>query len=136
MNVATELGGMAAVAKMKSFEQMRASLAAMCETLGQRAPTRGLPSHYEIVHAEIAEVTLDRALWKGWYIEQEQPRLRQNLVDYHKSGGRMPSRKGQIEVTTGMLAREVVDGIRHSREVAGNVGLEVGVFVIRRSTVA
>ncbi|KAJ9610342.1 hypothetical protein H2200_005119 [Cladophialophora chaetospira] len=133
--IAVELGQMTAVRGMKTFEEMTSSLAAMCEALSQRGSARGLPSRYDIVHAETAEVVLDRALWKDWYIEQEKPRLRQNLVDYHKSGGRMPSRVGQIEVTAGMLAREVVDGIHQSREPAGNAGLQVGVFVIRRSTV-
>lgn len=133
--VATDLGRMAAVTGMKSFEEMKVLLAAMCAALTQRAPSRGLPSRYEVVHAETAEVLLERTLWKDWYIEQEQPRLRQCLVDYHKSGGRMPARSGQIEITPGMLTREVIDGVRQSREAAGNVGLEVGVFVIRRSTV-
>jgi hypothetical protein len=133
--IAIKLGRMAAVRGMKTFEEMTALLVAMCEALTQRAPARGLPSRYDVVHAETAEVVLDRALWQDWYIEQEKPRLRQDLVDYHKSGGRMPSRSGQIEITPGMLAREVVDGIRQSREAAGDVGLEVGVFVIRRTTV-
>ncbi|OAP59316.1 hypothetical protein AYL99_06614 [Fonsecaea erecta] len=134
-DIAIQLGRMAAVASMKSFEEMQALLSTMCEALSQRAPSRGLPSRYQIIHAETAEVVLDRALWKEWYIEQEQPRLRQNLVDYHKSGGRMPARSGRIEVTPGMLAREVVDGIRQSRETAGDVGVEVAVFVVRRTTV-
>ncbi|KIX99914.1 uncharacterized protein Z520_04551 [Fonsecaea multimorphosa CBS 102226] len=133
-DIAIQLGRMAAVASMKSFEEMQELLSAMCEALSQRAPSRGLPSRYQVIHAETAEVVLDRALWKEWYIEQEQPRLRQNLVDYHKSGGRMPARSGRIEVTPGMLAREVVDGIRQSRETAGDVGLEVAVFVVRRTT--
>ncbi|EXJ82899.1 hypothetical protein A1O3_06715 [Capronia epimyces CBS 606.96] len=135
MELAIQLGEMAGVAGMKSFEEIQQLLETMCRELGQRAPSRGLPSRYEIVHSETTEVVLDRALWKEWYVEQEQPRLRQNLVDYHKSGGRMPARQGQIEITPGMLAREVVDGIRHSREMAGNAGVEVGVFVIRRALV-
>ncbi|KAL2431403.1 hypothetical protein ABEF95_007843 [Exophiala dermatitidis] len=135
MELAIQLGRMAGVAGMKSFEEMRQLLEAMCRELGQRAPSRGLPSRYDVVHAETAEVVLDRALWKEWFVEQEQPRLRQNLVDYHKSGGRMPARRGQIEITPGMLAREVVDGIRHSREPAGEAGIEIGVFVIRRTLV-
>ncbi|EXJ87725.1 hypothetical protein A1O1_04650 [Capronia coronata CBS 617.96] len=135
MELAIELGQMAGVAGMKSFEEIQKLLQNMCRDLGQRAPSWGLPSRYELVHAETAEVVLDGTLWKEWYIEQEQPRLRQNLVDYHKAGGRMPARHGQIEITPGMLAREVVEGIRHSREPAGNAGIEVGVFVIRRTLV-
>jgi hypothetical protein len=105
----------------------------LCRTLSQRVPSRGLSSRYDIVHAETAEVVLDRAVWKEWYLKQEQHRLRQILVDYHKAGGRMPARIGQIEVTPEMLVREVVEGIRQSGEVAGNAGVELGVFVIRRS---
>lgn len=135
IDIAVELGRMAAVSRMKSFEQIKGLISNMCQELSQRAPSRGLPSRYEIVHAEANEVVLDRALWIDWYIEQEQPRLRQNLVDYHKAGGRMPSRNGQIETTTGMLAREVVEGIRSSRAAAGDAGMEVGVFVIRRTIV-
>jgi hypothetical protein len=133
--LAATVGQMAAVAAMKSFKEIQEAVTAMCQALSQRAPFRGLlPSRYEIVQAETAEVVLDRAVWKDWYIEQEQPRLRQNMVDYHKSGGRMPAPRGQIEVTPGMLAREVIDGVRQSRAEAGNAGLEVGVFVIRRTT--
>lgn len=133
-HVAAKLGSMASVEEMKGFQEMERLVAAMCQRLNQRTtPPRNLPSRYEIVHAETAEVVLDSAIWRDWYVEQEQPRLRQNLVDYHKAGGRMPARSGQIEVTPGMLAREVVEGIRQSREAAGNVGMEVGVFVIRRT---
>ncbi len=135
VDIAMQMGRMAAVSGMKSFEEMEELLLGMCQALSQRAPSRGPPSRYVVAHAEAIEVVLDRALWKDWYIEQEQPRLRQNLVDYHKAGGRMPARVGQIEVTTGMLAREVVEGVRQSQEAAGNAGIEVGVFVIRRVTV-
>jgi hypothetical protein len=133
--LATELGNMSAIPEMKTFGEMEASLAALCEAVAAMVPTRGARSQYEIVHAEKAEVILDRTLWRDWYVEQETPRLKQNLVDYHKSGARMPSRSGRIEVTTGMLAREVIDGIRQSRHAAGDVGLEIGVFVIRRTAV-
>lgn len=134
-NVAIDLGRMAAVAGMKEFEEMKELLLAMCQALGQRAPSRGLQSRYDVVHTETAEVVLDRTVWKEWYLDQEQPRLRQNLVDYHKAGGRMPDQGGRLEVTPGMLARELVDGIRQSQQAAGNAGIEVGVFVIRRSAV-
>jgi hypothetical protein len=133
--LANELGNMSAVPTMKTFGEMEASLAILCSSLAAMAPTRGARSRYDIVHADKAEVILDRTLWRDWFIEQETPRMKQNLVDYHKSGGRMPSRSGRIEVTTGMLAREVIDGIRQSRHAAGDVGIEIGVFAIRRSVV-
>lgn len=133
MHVANTLGGLPAVEAMKTYEELRDAVSAMCGALNQRSPSRGVASRYEIAHSETAEVVLDRSVWVDWFVEQEHQRLRQNLVDYHKSGGRMPTPRGQIDVTPAMLAREVVDGIRQSREQAGNVGLEVGVFVIRRT---
>jgi len=133
MDLASSMGKMAALPAMKTFDEMEMLVRAICQALGERAPVRGLLSKYDIVHAEAAEVVLERSMWMEWFLEQESPRLRQSLVDYHKAGGRMPSRRGQVEVTTGMLAREAVDGIRRSRQEAGNVGMEVAVFVIRRS---
>jgi hypothetical protein len=58
-------------------------------------------------------------------------RLRQNMIDYQKAGGRMPARG--FDASPGSLAREVVEGIKSSREGAGGIGVEVGVFVIQRS---
>ncbi|KAJ9614721.1 hypothetical protein H2204_014494 [Knufia peltigerae] len=133
MHVANTLGSLPAVQAMKTYEEIGAAVSAMCGALNQRSPSRGVASRYEIVHSETADVVLDRSVWVDWFVEQEHHRLRQNLVDYHKSGGRMPPPRGQIDVTPAMLAREVVDGIRQSRQPAGNVGLEVGVFVIRRT---
>lgn len=135
VNIAVELGRMESLEGMKSFSELGHAVRQMCQALSQRASARGLQSRYEVVHDETTEVVLKRNVWKEWFLEQEQPRLRQNLVDYHKAGGRMPSRVGQIETTPSMLAREVADGIRASREPAGEVGIEVGVFVIRRSMV-
>lgn len=133
VSIAVDLGRIASLEGMKDFPWLLRAVREMCQALGQRAPTRGIQSRYEVVHAETAEVVLKRNVWKEWFLDQEQPRLRQNMVDYHKAGGRMPSRVGQIETTPGMLAREVVEGIRSSREPAGDTGIEVGVFVIRRS---
>ncbi|KIW10648.1 hypothetical protein PV08_11612 [Exophiala spinifera] len=136
MHVANTLGSLPAVEAMKTYEELREALSALCGTLSQRSLSRGVASRYEIVHSETADVVLDRSVWVNWFVDQEHHRLRENLVDYHKSGGRMPSPRGQIDVTPAMLAREVVDGVRQSREQAGNVALEVGVFVIRRSSAA
>jgi hypothetical protein len=135
VNIAVDLGRMASLEGMKEFSELGQAVRQMCQALGQRASARSLQSRYEVVHDETTEVVLKRNVWKEWFLEQEQPRLRQNLVDYHKAGGRMPSRVGQIETTPSMLAREVADGIRSSREPAGDVGIEVAVFVIRRSMV-
>lgn len=130
-NAAAALGKLAALPKLKTFEEMEEKLTSLCRDLTQRAPGRGLRGQFSLIHTEKAEVTLDRLTWVGWFIEQESARLRQDIVDYQKAGGRMPARG--FDASPGSLAREVIEGIKSSREDAGGVGIEVGVFVIRRS---
>lgn len=130
-NVASALGSMAALPKLKTFEEMHSHLQNLCVALTPRAPGRGLRGDFSVIHAEKAEVVLDRMTWMGWFIEQESSRLRQDIIEYQKAGGRMPARG--FDASPGSLAREVVEGIKSSREEAGGVGIEVGVFVIRRA---
>jgi hypothetical protein len=130
-DAAAALGRLAALPRMTTFEEMAEKLKNLCGDLTQRAPGRGLRGEYKVVLAEKAEVTLDRVTWMGWFIEQESARLRQNMIEYQKAGGRMPTRG--FDASPGSLAREVVEGIKSSREEAGGVGIEVGVFVVRRS---
>lgn len=133
VDVADAMGKLAALPKMKTFEEMETGLRDLCQGLTQRAPARGIRGTYKVIHAEKNEVILDRTTWMGWFLEQESARLRQNIIEYQKAGGRMPSRG--FDATPGSLAREVVEGIKNSKEEAGGAGIEVGVFVIRRSVV-
>ena len=133
-DAAARLGKVAALPAMMNFEAMTDSLRRLCLSLTHRAPAGREPrSGYHVIHAERVEITVERATWVDWFIEQETVRLRQDMIDYQKAGGRMPARG--FDATPGSLAREVIEGIiKNSREVtAGNVGIEVGVFVLRRS---
>ncbi|KIW29038.1 uncharacterized protein PV07_04885 [Cladophialophora immunda] len=132
-DVAISMSQMAAVCGMRDFAGLEKDVLALCRAIGEHLPSHDPKSRYEVIHTDKANVVLDRAAWKEWYLEQEQPRLRQALIDYHKSGGRMPARRGQVEVTPDMLVREVVEAIRQSEDDSGNAAVEVGVFVIRRS---
>lgn len=68
-----------------------------------------------------------------WYIDQEQQRLKQDLMEYHKEGGRLPQgESGNIELTAGMLAREIITELQKSAITMQTEAIEVGVFVIRR----
>ena len=133
VDVAAAMGKLAALPKLKTFKEMETTLRNLCRDLTQRVPGRGMQGEFQVIHADKAEVTLDRPTWMGWFIEQESARLRQNIVEYQKAGGRMPTRG--FDATPGSLAREVVEGIKNSKEEAGGAGIEVGVFVIRRSIV-
>jgi len=88
---------------------------------------------------------MDRRLWAEWYIQQETPREREVLNEYWRNGHRLPTSnviaagsrtQGDREVTCAMLLREILDGIRKRPYLEGmepRSGLELGVFVIRRS---
>jgi hypothetical protein len=131
-DAASRMGRMAAILSMMDFETMLSALKRLCEELTKRAPQGRAPrSAYSVIHQEACEVTLERSTWIEWFIEQEAARLKEDVVDYQKAGGRMPS--GGFGSTPGSLARLVIDGVRNSKEEAGGSPFEVGVFVIRRS---
>lgn len=125
------LGKMDAIDSLMSFEDMQSAIEALCRQLGRYVPPSGRISQFVIEHAEQTEVVLDRETWIEQFLAQESSRMRQDLVDYQKSGQRMPAQG--FEASPAALAREVEDGIRSSTEAAGEVAIEVGVFVIRRS---
>lgn len=131
-DAADRMGRMTAVDHMLDFEEMERRITSVCQGLSARAAHR-LPTTFRLTHSEKAAIVLDRSTWINWFIEQEQSRLRQNLVEYHQAGGRMPEVEGTREVTVGMLVRDFIEGIQKSREVSGDTEIEVGVFLITRS---
>jgi hypothetical protein len=127
------LGKMEAVESLLMYEDMKAALQSLCDDLGRQLPPIGGRSSFSVVHAEQTEIILDRHTWVEQFLAQEGIRMKQELVNYQKSGQRMPAQG--FEASPAALAREVEDGIRSSTEEAGGVGIEIGVFVIRRSLV-
>lgn len=133
-DIASTLGHMGAVDGMLGFEQLKSKIRRLCNELSRRGlPRSGPRSTFTIVHSSIGEAILDGSTWRDAYIHQEQARMRKNLVDYQKMGGRMPEPVGHREITHGMLVRQVTDGLKASREGAGGKAVELGVFVIRRT---
>ncbi|ETN46725.1 uncharacterized protein HMPREF1541_00914 [Cyphellophora europaea CBS 101466] len=127
------LGRLESVDSLMDFDQMQTALRKVCGELAPQLPPVGGRSQFIIDHAEKAEVILDRQTWIELFLTQESSRMRQDLIDYQKSGQRMPA--SGFEASPAALAREVEDGIRSSKEHAGGIGIEVGVFVIRRSLI-
>lgn len=125
------VGRMESVSSLMEFEQMQAALERLCSCVAAQLPPIGGRSEFTVVHSEKAEVILNRQTWVELFLAQESPRMRQDLIDYQKSGQRMPAQG--FEQSPAALAREVEDGIRSSKEHAGGIGIEVGVFVIKRS---
>lgn len=133
-NAAERLGKVDSVEAMDEFEDMKRLLDQFCGSMNARQTIRRTKSEFSVVHSHKTEVVLDRETWMTWFIEQEQGRMKQNLVDYHRAGGKLPNAEGSnTEVTAGMLAREVAEGFKNSKHEAGDVGIEIGVFVLRRA---
>ncbi|RMD40166.1 hypothetical protein DV735_g4954, partial [Chaetothyriales sp. CBS 134920] len=134
MDAASRMGRVAAIPAMMTFEEMCRRLEQLCTDLAERAPVGREPrSGYSLIHSAKVDMTVDRNSWLQWFVEQESARLRQDLVDYQRAGGRISTRG--FDTTPASLAREVIEGIRTSTEVAGGVGIELGVFIIRRSMI-
>lgn len=132
-NAAETLGRMKSIDGMLDFTEMERRLRRLCDSLNSRTAFKRTKTEFTVEHSDVARVILDRNTWMTWFVEQEQQRMKQDLVDYHREGGKLPETDSiNTEVTAGMLSREVADGLRKSTKVAGDVGIEVGVFVIRR----
>ncbi|KAK2805255.1 hypothetical protein FQN50_006280 [Emmonsiellopsis sp. PD_5] len=149
-DIGKALGCMPAIAQMDDFETMQDNVIRLCNNLNQREPmpgqlSAGRGSRFNMVYSSKGQVRMTRQSWTEWYIQQETPRAREILNGYWRTGHRLPvsnmaatgSRKPQNrEVTYPSLLQEIVEGIRrrsYSEGVEPGQGLEVGVFVIRRS---
>lgn len=130
----TTLGGMSAVSSMLEYEDMEHRIRSLCRSISTKGSLRGGPaSHFSLIYSDRGTGAIDSKTWKEWYVQQELLRIKENLVEYHKNGGRMPPEVNHREITTGVLARQVVDGITDSSRVSGGVPIELGIFVIERS---
>ncbi|KAK2761215.1 hypothetical protein FQN54_001736 [Arachnomyces sp. PD_36] len=141
---------MASVSQMEDYETMKSNVTRLCQKLSQRSEDSKSSdscsgSQYTLIHADKGEVHLNRKLWAEWYIQQETQRVREVLGAYWQTTKRLPSVEASStasyapisrEVTAAMLLREILDGIRKrppSEGMEPQQGVELGVFVIRRS---
>ncbi|KMU71857.1 hypothetical protein CISG_00167 [Coccidioides immitis RMSCC 3703] len=148
-DVGNALGRIASIEYMDDFAGMKARLLALCDSLSSRnQSSSGLASrrtNFTLAYAGQTTVQVDRKLWTEWYIQQEAPRAKDILNRFWRKGHRMPDRAlmnaaqrhpTSQEITGASLLREILDGIRHRAYPDGcepDCGLELGVFVIRRS---
>jgi len=134
-DIASTLAHMEAVDTMLSFDEMQSMIERLCHDLSLRGLPRSAPrSTFSVIHSGVGQALLKGSAWREAYIHQEQARMRKTLVEYQQMGGRMPGAVGHIEITPGMLVRQVTDGLRESEEVVEPAPIELGVFVLRRTT--
>lgn len=133
------LGKVSAVAHMDDFDTMRENLDHLCDSMSSSS------SRFNIVDARKGSVRLDRKLWSEWYIHQDKTRMKEVISLYWQNSRRLPGSKPTLntpgyhrmenkEVTSAMLLSEIIDGIRRRPyEMEPRDGIELGIFVIRRS---
>lgn len=126
---------------MEDFDTLKNNLSMLCRALSSSS------SQFSIVDARKGSAYLDRDLWTEWYIHQEKARMKEVLSLYCQNGRRFSTHKATSssiantyilaadkEVTSAMLLSEIIDGIRRRPyESEPRDGIELGVFVIRRS---
>ncbi|KAJ5354745.1 hypothetical protein N7541_005789 [Penicillium brevicompactum] len=136
-DVGRYLGKLSSVSQMDDFATMKANIVALCESLSSPS------SKFHVADAGRGSTHLDRNQWSEWFIHQEKARMKEVLSLYwqngrrsHKSMGPGSGMMGSKEVTSSGLLSEICDGIRKRRYGEDNEprdGIELGVFVIRRS---
>ncbi|KAI9934295.1 hypothetical protein MW887_005369 [Aspergillus wentii] len=134
------LGKMSSVSQMEDFDTMKSNIDQLCRSLSSAS------SQFSVVDARKGSAGLDRKLWTEWFIHQDKARMKEVLTMYWQNGRRLPANKAvstpqnhmlaDKEVTSAMLLGEILDGIRrrpYGEENEPRDGVELGVFVIRRS---
>lgn len=130
-DIAMDLGRMAAVERMSSFESMKSKLNALLEKLNG-GPGQGAKKGYTLIHSCRKVVQVERPIWAEWFIQQETGRFRDITTRYFSRARRLPT---EPHVNYAVLTRELVEGIMERKYAEGTEpwdGIEVGVFIIRR----
>lgn len=123
------VGTMAAVSKMLAFEHMTRKINLLFRKLNRMAHH----PKFTLVQSSKERVQLDRKVWMEWWMHQETSRIKEEVRNYYKRGSRLPQGK---EKTESALVWEILDGMQmrdYDDHDARREGVEVGVFVIKRT---
>ena len=129
-----DIGKMVAVDSMFQFEKLVRKITFLLPRLGRTSPGSSATARkYTLVQSTKQVVDVARATWTEWWLQQEAPRIKEAVRKYYKRGSRLPQRR---DITEGGLAREVLDGVKgrsYGPYDQPRDGIEVGVFVIKRT---
>ena len=134
MDFGAGVGKIAAVDQMLPYENMNRKLQILLRRLGRGTSTaqRTAPK-FTLMESSKQVVQLDRSVWTEWWIQQETGRIRMVVDRYLARSVMLPVSK---DVTAATLVQEVLDGVRtrkYAEHDAQREGVEVGVFVIKRT---
>lgn len=133
-DAAADIAYLAPVYEMHDFHGLRVKVSQLLAGMNRMAG--GNLHRFSIVSASQETVYIGREAWAEWFIEQEQPRIREIMnASYGRKPGR-PLTGGGGDYTAAGLVREIFDAIKDRAYEPGQApreGIEVGVFVIKRT---
>ncbi|KAI9811766.1 MAG: hypothetical protein M1827_005311 [Pycnora praestabilis] len=141
-DLANMLGRMEAVEQMLEFDALRRKLGLLCRQLNRDSTMTRCTDHsgaavntkYSVVYSEKEEMEIHRKTWSDWWVQQETSRVREGMGRYFRKARRLPP---DSDVAPINLIREIIDGVTsrpYEKDSAPKSGIEVGVFVIQRTS--
>lgn len=132
-DLGANVGKMAVVEHMVAFEKMTQKIKQLLRHMNRSSPRGGAAPKYLLVQSSRQTVQVERKAWTEWWMHQETPRIRDVMNRYFQRALKLPQSK---ELTAGSLVREILMGVEnrtYAEYDAPREGIEVGVFVIRRT---
>ncbi|KAK1045078.1 hypothetical protein LTR74_018212 [Friedmanniomyces endolithicus] len=136
------LGSMAAVDRLLEHAEMERHILRLCATLTQRSTSmqrfHSRRADFSLAYSAKRRIPLSREVWaRDWWTKQEKPRVRDVVTRYAQEAQKKSSNE-HIErpATPAELIQHLLDRVANAPYAEGMEpvnGVEVGVFVIKRS---
>nr|POE92328.1 hypothetical protein CFP56_70399 [Quercus suber] len=145
-DLSTSIGTMTAVSELAEYDRLRYQMHDLCSRLSHpnaaAARFHGIHARFEVVYEAIQTIALERESWAEWWTRQEKARIREVVTKYLQAAAaavavkRASTDYGQRPPPAAELSQQITAAVE-SREYAPGTepvdGIEVGVFVVRRS---
>ena len=130
MGVGRALGPMAAVSHLLAFSRMKSKLNSLFDHLNKEGSDNTTIT-FSTIHAATETVQVPRKVWEKWWVYQEKARIDHYMAEYTKS-------QGAPGTSPAGLVRDLFDmvekrGYQPDEETGEGNGIEVGVFVVKRT---
>lgn len=141
-DLSRSLGNMTAIDRLLEHEQLERQITRLCARLTQRSTSmqrlHGRRANFSLVYAAKKEVSLSREVWaRDWWTKQEKPRVREVITRYaHEAQKKSSNEYVDRPATPAELIQHLLESVIKKPYQEGqepSKGIEVGVFVIKRS---
>lgn len=135
------VGRLPVIDQMLDYDELESRMRQLCSQLSKTSrSSHSISSRYEMVHASTGLVHPMRSIWASkWWIKQEKERLREQTSRWTQdaqSRRKADTRGVERSVASAEVLGQLFSGLDTRSYPAGqppNRGIEVGVFVIRRT---